>query len=449
MKSVYTCQQCGYRNPKWLGRCPACQQFNSMVEEVEVQVKDRRDRPSTIEKPRKITEVTASDSPRITSGIGEVDRVLGGGIVRGSVCLIGGDPGIGKSTLTLQMANRLSAGGQRILYVTAEESLLQVRLRAQRLGAISENLLVCSETNLEAIRMHLEEAKPAVAIIDSIQMVYRADVPSAPGSVSQVRECAAELTWAAKRLGISLFIITHVTKDGTIAGPRTLEHMVDAVFYFEGDRFQAYRILRSVKNRFGSTQEVGIFQMESKGLVEVPNPSELFMSADRADRMGSVIVPTVVGTRTLLVEIQALTSRSGYATPSRRVSGVDFNRVAMIIAVLERRAGLPLGQHDVFVNAVGGAQVEEPAADLATALAIVSNFRGTPVNPKLYALGEIGLGSEIRGVSQAGARVGEGKRLGFEKAIVPKDNVKGIDGQGVELVPVRDLREALEAAGLF
>lgn len=449
MKSVYTCRQCGYKNPKWLGRCPECRQFNSMVEEVEVQVKDRRDRALTIEKPTKITEVTAGDAPRITSGIGEVDRVLGGGIVRGSVSLIGGDPGIGKSTLTLQMANRLSAGGQRVLYVTAEESLMQVRLRAERLGTISADLLVCSETNLEAIRMHLEEARPAVAIIDSIQMVYRSDVPSAPGSVSQVRECTAELTWVAKRLGISLFLITHVTKDGTIAGPRTLEHMVDAVFYFEGDRFQAYRILRSVKNRFGSTQEVGIFQMESKGLVEVPNPSELFMSADRADRMGSVIVPTVVGTRTLLVEIQALVSRSGYSTPSRRVSGVDFNRVAMIIAVLERRAGLPLGQHDIFVNAVGGAQVEEPAADLGMALAIVSNFRGTPVNPKLYALGEIGLASEIRGVSQAGARVREGRRLGFEKAMVPRDNVKGIDAQGVELVPVRDLREALEAAGLF
>lgn len=447
--SVYVCQQCGYKNPKWLGRCPECQQFNTLVEEVEVQVKDRRDRPRAVEKPQKITEVTGTDAPRIHSGIGEVDRVLGGGIVRGSVCLIGGDPGIGKSTLTLQMANQLAAAGHPVLYVTAEESLMQVRLRAERLGAISDNLMACSETNLEAIRMHLEEVRPAVAVIDSIQMVYRSDIPSAPGSVSQVRECAAELTWAAKRLGTSLFIITHVTKDGSIAGPRTLEHMVDAVFYFEGDRFQAYRILRSVKNRFGSTQEVGIFQMESTGLVEVANPSELFMSEDRADRVGSVVVPTVVGSRTLLVEIQALTSRSGYATPSRRVSGLDFNRVAMIIAVLERRAGLPLGQHDVFVNAVGGAQVEEPAADLAVALAIVSNFRGTPVNPKLYALGEIGLASEVRGVSQAVSRVAEGRRLGFEKAIIPKDNVKGIDVPGVEVVPVRDLREALEAAGLF
>ncbi len=445
-RTVHACQACGAKSPKWVGRCPECGEYNSMVEEVE-RPAERASRPVlSDEGPVPITEVQAVERPRIVVGLPELDRVLGGGIVHGSVSLVGGDPGIGKSTLILQVCQRVAALGHVVLYVSSEESVLQTKLRAERLGVQSPNLLVVSETNVDVIRRYLEEAKPALAIIDSIQMIYKPELPGAPGTVTQVRECAAELTYLAKRAGRALFIVGHVTKDGAIAGPRTLEHLVDGVFYFEGDRFQAFRVLRGVKNRFGSTNEIGIFEMRNSGLAEVSNPSELFMSADRRGREGSVVVPSVVGTRTLLVEIQALLTRCAMGFPARRVSGVDLNRVQLILAVLERRGGLAVSAQDVFVNAVGGVQIEEPAADLGIAVAAASSFRSRAVPSRTCVFGEVGLAGEIRGVSQAGARALEAKRLGFERVVVPADNQKGIDAPpDLQVVPVRTLREAMEA----
>jgi DNA repair protein RadA/Sms len=449
VKVIFVCQQCGHKAPKWLGRCPECGEYNSLVEEVE-RAEAGPKRPVLAEdRPLPITEVEAVQRPRIVTGNGELDRVLGGGIVVGSVCLIGGDPGIGKSTLILQTAQRVAAQGHKVLYVSSEESVMQTKLRADRLGALDANLFVVSETNLDLIRRYLEETRPGLAVVDSIQMIYRPEIPSAPGSVAQVRECASDLAYIAKRNGISLFIVGHVTKDGSIAGPRTLEHLVDAVFYFEGDRFQAFRVLRGVKNRFGSTNEIGIFEMISSGLSEVANPSELFMSHDRKDRVGSVVVPAVVGTRTILVEVQALTSRTAYPAPTRRASGVDFNRAVLIAAVLSRRIELDLGGSDIYVNAVGGVEIEEPAADLGIAMAVASSFRNRAVHPRVCAFGEVGLAAEIRGTTQAGTRVLEAKRLGFEKAIVPADNLKAIEAEGIQVVAVRTLREALEEAQIF
>jgi DNA repair protein RadA/Sms len=445
VKVAFVCQQCGYKAPKWLGKCPECGEFNTLVEEIQ-----RADagvaRPVlSDDRPVPIVDVRPQEHPRIASGVGEFDRVLGGGIVIGSVSLIGGDPGIGKSTIILQVCQRIAAQGKRVLYVSSEESVMQTKLRADRLGVNSPNLLVVSETNLELIRGFLEELKPALAIIDSIQMIYKPEIPSAPGTVSQVRESAAELTFVAKRNGIALFIVGHVTKDGAIAGPKTLEHLVDAVFYFEGDRFQTFRVLRGVKNRYGSTNEIGVFEMLSTGLNEVANPSELFMSHDRKGRIGSVVVPSFIGSRTLLVEVQALTSRTPTPAPSRRVSGVDFNRAVLSIAVLARRCGFDLGGQDVFVNAVGGVEIEEPAADLGIAVAIASSFRNREVDPRTCVFGEVGLSGEIRGTTQAAQRVVEARRLGFERAILSADNRKAVgEVEGIRVVPVSSVQEALE-----
>jgi DNA repair protein RadA/Sms len=374
----------------------------------------------------------------------EMDRVLGGGLVRGSTALIGGDPGIGKSTLILQVSDRL-AQMVKVLYVSAEESQTQIKLRAERLGISSPNLYILCETDIEIIQHHMDKIRPGLTVIDSIQMTYKPLIPSAPGTVTQVRECAAELAYMGKRLEISLFIIGHVTKEGAIAGPKTLEHMVDAVFYFEGDRFQNYRVLRAVKNRFGSTNELGLFEMGAKGLREVTNPSEIFLSSDRRSRPGSATVPSIVGSRTLLVEIQALTTRTGIGIPARRVSGVDFNRVAMILAVLERRGRLPLGMQDIFVNAVGGVRIEEPAADLAIAMAIASSFQARPLDPKVLLVGEVGLGGEIRGITQIQTRVQEAQRLGFSKLFLPEENIKGLAiPKGIDVEGVSHIREAME-----
>ena len=442
----FVCQTCGYKNPRFLGRCPECGEYNSLVEEIE-RAEEKHTRPRMSEdEPVSIAKVEKVDRPRDVTDIDELDRVLGGGVVIGSVCLIGGDPGIGKSTLILQVSDRLARRGRRVLYVSAEESVLQTRLRAERIDACAPELYLVCETNLDAIHRHIEQLKPAFVVIDSIQMVYTPQLPSAPGTVSQVRECASMLVTTAKRHGISVFIVGHVTKDGSIAGPRTLEHLVDGVFYFEGDRYQAYRILRSVKNRFGATNEVGIFEMLSSGLKPVPNPSELFMSQDRAGRTGSAIVPSIVGTRTLLVETQALTSQCINFNPTRRVSGVDANRVAMITAVLDRRAGIDVGGQNVYVNAVGGVQVEEPACDLSIAAAIASTFRDRPADAKAVVLGEVGLAGEVRGVTHAAMRVAEAARLGFTRAIVPAENRRGIEAPaGFEVVVVGTIREALEA----
>ena len=443
-KIEFVCQSCGSRAPKWLGKCSECGEFNTLVEEVARPEENARRPVLSEERPIPITEVQPVDRPRVVVGIGEFDRVLGGGLVVGSVALIGGDPGIGKSTLILQVCQRIAALGHPVLYISSEESVLQTKLRAERLGVSSPNLYVVSETNLSVIRKYLEEMKPKLAVVDSIQMIYRPELPGAPGTVSQVRECASELTFLAKRLGISLFIVGHVTKDGSIAGPRTLEHVVDAVFYFEGDRFQTFRLLRGVKNRFGSTNEIGIFEMVDKGLAEVSNPSELFLARDPGSREGCVVTPSFIGSRTLLLELQALTTESAYPENiSRRSSGVDRDRMMLVLAVLSRQCGFSTAKQDVFVNAVGGVHIDEPAADLGIAVALASSILNRPVSPRTVVFGEVGLTGEVRGVTQASARVAEAKRLGFLRAIVPKDNLKSIgSGDGIQVVPVGNLEEA-------
>lgn len=447
VKVEYVCSSCGAKAPKWMGKCSECGEFNTLTEEIARPEESPRRPVISDERPIPITDVKPAERPRIVSGIGEFDRVLGGGLVIGSVALIGGDPGIGKSTLILQVCHKLATLGHKVLYVSSEESVMQVKLRAERLGAGSKNLYVVSETNLPVIRKYLEELRPAFAVVDSIQMIYRPEIPGAPGTVSQVRECASDLTFLAKRLGISLFIVGHVTKDGAIAGPRTLEHVVDAVFYFEGDRFQTFRLLRGVKNRFGSTNEIGIFEMVAAGLAEVANPSELFMARDHAAREGCVVTPSFIGSRTLLVEIQALTTPSAYEQVSRRTSGVDRDRLMLVLAVLGRRCGFSTGKDDVFVNAVGGVHIDEPSADLAMATSLASSLLDRPVAERTVIFGEVGLTGEVRGVAQAAARVAEAKRLGFQRAIVPKDNLKSVgEIDGVTIIPVGSLDQAFVQA---
>jgi DNA repair protein RadA/Sms len=433
-----------------MGKCGECGEFNTLVEEA-IRPEESARRPLlSEERPVPITEVEPLDRPRVVVGIGEFDRVLGGGIVVGSVALIGGDPGIGKSTLILQVCQRIASQGQKVLYVSSEESVIQTKIRADRLGVTSPNLFIVSETNLTVIRKYLEEMKPAFAVVDSIQMIYRPEIPGAPGTVSQVRECAADLTFLAKRLGISLFIVGHVTKDGSIAGPRTLEHVVDAVFYFEGDRFQTFRLLRGVKNRFGSTNEIGIFEMVSQGLAEVANPSELFMARASGAREGCIVTPSFIGSRTLLIEIQALTTPSvNPEMSSRRVSGVDRDRMMLVLAVLARRSGFATAKEDVFVNAVGGVHIDEPAADLGIAVALASSLVDRPAAERTVVFGEVGLTGEVRGVTQAAARVAEARRLGFVRAIVPRDNLKSMgSGEGIAIVAVSNLDEAFVQAHL-
>lgn len=392
-----------------------------------------------------LSEIRISDCPRFVTGIGELDLVLGGGVVKGSAVLIGGDPGIGKSTLLLQASHRIAAGGCPALYVTGEESLEQIKLRAGRLGVHSDQLLVASETNLDAILGHLEGLKPVVAVIDSIQLIYDPSVPPAPGSLSQVRWCAGKLIHLAKTLNFSIFLVGHVTKDGVLAGPKVLEHMVDTVLYFEGEGFHNFRILRAVKNRFGPTNEIGVFEMRTEGLLGVENPSTLFLAKDSPLQSGSVIVPVLEGSRILLVEIQALTSRAAFGQPSRKVSGADPNRVNMLLAVLEKRAGLPLSLEDVFINVAGGIKVDEPAADLGIALAIASSFLDRPVSPKSIVAGEVGLGGEVRSVSQIDLRIREGLKLGFKKILVPPESGPLHPlSKGMEIIPVSTLANALQ-----
>lgn len=449
-KIEFACQSCGARAPKWLGKCPECGEFNTLVEEVARPDENARRPVLSEDRPQPITEVQAVDRPRFVTGIGEFDRVLGGGIVVGSVALIGGDPGIGKSTLILQVCQKIADRGHPVLYISSEESTIQTKLRAERLGVNSPNLLVVSETNVSMVRKYLEEIRPRIAVVDSIQMIYRPEIPGAPGTVSQVRECSAELAFLAKKLGTSLFIVGHVTKDGSIAGPRTLEHVVDAVFYFEGERFQTFRLLRGVKNRFGSTNEIGIFEMVGSGLAEVANPSELFLARDPGSREGCVVTPSFIGSRTLLIELQALTTESAYPeNVSRRVSGVDRDRMMLVLAVLARRCGFSTAKQDVFVNAVGGVHLDEPAADLGIATALASSILDRPVAPGTVVFGEVGLTGEVRGVTQAAARVAEAKRLGFARAIVPRDNIKSIGAvEGIQIVAVGDLDETFVQARL-
>jgi DNA repair protein RadA/Sms len=442
-KTVYVCKQCGHEELKWLGRCPACSEWNSMFEQkVTVQISTRA--PSAgINFPKELSEVTIEAADRFPVPIAEFNRVLGGGIVPGSLTLTGGDPGIGKSTLMLQVAALVAQSQGAVVYVSGEETLRQTKLRAERLGIKGKNLYLLSETDLEAILGHVEQMSPSLVVIDSIQAVHLPDIEGAPGSIGQVRECTLRLMQWAKSSAVPVFIIGHVTKDGAIAGPKTLEHIVDAVLYFEGESFSAYRLLRCVKNRFGSTNEIGIFEMKKQGLVEVDNPSLLFLSQRPEESIGSVVVPVLEGSRPLLVEVQALTNPTAFGLPRRTANGVDFNRLLLITAVLTRRLNLKLGTQDIIVNVTGGLKLDEPAADLGIALAIVSSFRDVPVDPALAVVGEIGLSGELRTVPQLERRVSEAARLGFKRCLVPKTGSNIIVPQGLKLIPASTLREAV------
>ena len=452
-KTVFSCQNCGYQSPKWLGRCPDCNRWNSFVEEdySAVSVKPKERTALYKDEPVLLKDVEVKEDSRLKTGILELDRVLGGGIVRGSVILIGGDPGIGKSTISLQVSNQLSQQGHTVLYVSGEESVTQTKLRAKRLGRPGEgDLYIVNQTDLSLIVEHIEKIKPEAVIIDSIQVMFEPTISSSPGSVSQVRECAGMLTQLAKSRGISIFIIGHVTKEGTLAGPRVLEHIVDTVLYFEGDRFAIFRILRAVKNRFGSTNEIGVFQMSSEGLREVKNPSEIFLSERPKEVSGSVVTAVLEGSRPLLVEVQSLVSKSSFGYARRRSQGFDYNRLSLLVAVLEKRIGLHLETEDIFVNVVGGIKLEDPAADLAVALAITSAFREQLMIADTVLLGEVGLAGEIRSISQAILRINEAEKLGFKHCILPRNNYKNLNYKKdtIELVPVSTLREALDIATL-
>ena len=442
-KTKFVCSNCGYESPKWLGKCPNCGAWNSFVE---VPVEDSKKgwlvERSGVEL-KKLSEVMSIRRERIPVGIGEVDRVLGGGIVPGSLILIGGDPGIGKSTLLLQIAGKLAQSGKKILYVTAEESLEQVGDRAKRLGVESGNIYVLAESEMKNIIQQIEEVSPDILFVDSIQTVYHPDLTSAPGSVSQVRECAAEFMRLAKSRNIATLLVGHVTKDGSLAGPRTLEHMVDAVIYLEGERQMGLRILRSVKNRFGSTNEIGVFEMEENGLVEVTNPSSHFLTHSDEKRIGVAVIALLEGVRPLLVEVQALVAPSTFGVPQRNTTGFDPRRLSMILAVLEIITGYSLRNSDIFVNITGGLKITESGGDLGIAMSIVSAFRRVPLPPKTIFIGEIGLGGEIRHVKGIDRRINEAERLGFEKAYIPVTAHK-LQGSKLEIVKVKNIEEAIQ-----
>lgn len=448
-KSIFFCQNCGHEESKWLGQCPACGEWNAFVEEridsgvtKGTAAASRAVRDSVREaKVMPLTEVTANDDERCETGIRELDRVLGGGIVPGSLVLVGGDPGIGKSTLLLQVCQRM-ARMKKILYISGEESQAQIKLRANRMGKFTPNLLLLCETNLETIRGVIEKERPELVIIDSIQTMYSEDVSSAPGSVSQVRESTNIFMQLAKGLCIPIFIVGHVTKEGTVAGPRVLEHMVDTVLYFEGDRHASYRILRAVKNRFGSTNEIGVFEMRQDGLAEVENPSEYMLSGKPENASGSVVACSMEGTRPILIEIQALVCRSNFGMPRRTAAGTDYNRVNLLMAVLEKRLGLSLGNCDAYVNIAGGIRMNEPAIDLGIVMAIMSSYRNRPIDEKTIVFGEVGLSGEVRAVSMPEQRVNEAKKLGFETCILPEVSLKMVKGiSGIRLVGVKTIND--------
>ena len=445
-KTVFFCQNCGYESVKWMGQCPGCQQWNTFVEESVTEASSGKKQQRSRKQPVSLAEIQTEKEERTATGIGELDRVLGGGIVGGSLLLVGGDPGIGKSTLLLQVCRLLSLAGKKVLYISGEESLRQIKLRAQRLGSFNDNLLLLCETNLTDIREAAQKQKPEIMVIDSIQIMYNEDVSSAPGSVSQVRESTGMLLQIAKGMGISVFIVGHVTKDGSVAGPRVLEHMVDTVLYFEGDRHASYRILRSVKNRFGSTNEIGVFEMRGDGLAEVRNPSEFMLSGKPQGASGSIVACSMEGTRPILIEVQALVCRSSFGIPRRTAAGTDFNRVNLLMAVLEKRGRMNLSECDAYVNIAGGIKMTEPALDLAILLAVASSYRDIVIPDRVVAFGEVGLSGEVRAVSMAQQRVREAKKLGFETVILPRvcENTVG-KAEGVELVFVSTIAEAVEA----
>lgn len=444
--SAFFCQNCGYESAKWMGQCPGCKEWNTFVEELV----DRKSlstsgklKPATEAKPVPLSAITAKDEERTSTSIKELDRVLGGGIVRGSLVLVGGDPGIGKSTLLLQVCRNLSNQNLSVLYVSGEESLHQIKIRAERIGTFTDSLELLCETNLDTIRSVIERKKPQIVIIDSIQTMYNESVGSAPGSVSQVRESTGVLMQIAKGMGISIFIVGHVTKEGVVAGPRVLEHMVDTVLYFEGDRHASYRILRGVKNRFGSTDEIGVFEMRQEGLTEVLNPSEFMLNGRPAGASGSVVSCSMEGTRPMLTEIQALVCHSNFGIPRRQTTGTDFNRVNLLMAVLEKRLGMQIGGCDAYVNLAGGIRITEPAIDLGIVMAIMSSFKNSPVPEGVVAFGEVGLSGEVRAVSMAEQRVREAQKLGFTTCILPQVCLEKMPKiSGIRLVGVRSVADA-------
>jgi DNA repair protein RadA/Sms len=445
-KTIFICQQCGYQAPKWLGRCPDCQGWGTLVEELigeEAPEGDARQRWGTEESPRAIGEVAEEEEgARLATRLEEFNRVLGGGIVAGSVVLLGGDPGIGKSTIIFQCLHGLAAQGRRCLYISAEESLRQTKLRAKRLGALGDELYVAAETSLERIIQAAEEIQPQVLVVDSIQSIYTAQLGSAPGSISQVREASGRLTYLAKGLGVATFLVGHVTKDGAIAGPRVLEHIVDTVLYMERSADSPFRILRAVKNRFGSTNEIGVFEMKEEGLVEVANPSEIFLAERPEGTSGSAVMASMEGTRPILVEIQALVAPTAFAVPKRMATGVDYNRLSLLVAVMEKKLGMNLSHQDIFVNVAGGLRIEEPAVDLGVVVAVASSHLDHVVPPSTVVFGEVGLAGEVRGVSFGEQRVKESARLGFERCILPRSSARGIKPtKGMELIGARDLQE--------
>ena len=442
--SKYVCQSCAFESTRWMGKCPNCEAWNSFVEEVEAPKTRGRHATKSSSAAIPITEVTVAEEPRTSTHIPEFDRVLGGGIVPGSVVLVGGDPGIGKSTLMLQMASSLTS--LTVLYITGEESVHQIRMRSERLGIRpSEQLLLLAETDLDVIGTLLEKSSPDLVVVDSIQTMYRSDFESAPGTVSQVREATAQFVRFSKTRNVPVFLIGHVTKEGVIAGPRVVEHMVDTVLQFEGEQHYAHRILRALKNRFGPTNEIGIFEMQDSGLREVLNPSEVFLAERRTGASGSTVVASIEGTRPLLLEVQALVAPTSYGVPQRSSTGFDSRRLQMLLAVLERRVGLRLGQYDVFVNVVGGVRVDEPAVDMGMALSIVSSLQDVAVDPGVVAVGEVGLGGEIRTVSQMEKRVSEAGKLGFKRCLLPRCGIKNRNG-GIELKEVESVDQAIQAA---
>ena len=447
-KTVFSCQSCGYQTPKWMGKCPDCGQWQSFVEE-KISVKPtqgpRRTLASSQTKPVPINAIALDPEERLLTGIREFDRVLGGGLVPGTLVLIGGDPGIGKSTLMLQALHGIAEKGSKVLYVSGEESERQMRIRSQRLFAVSSDLMVVSENDMESILMMAGSLQPQVMVIDSIQTMYCSELTSAPGSVTQVRESTMQLMLMAKKTGTPVFLVGHVTKDGAIAGPRLLEHMVDTVLYFEGDRNHAFRILRAVKNRFGSTNEIGVFEMNESGLNEVANPSAVFLSERPENVPGSVVTASMEGTRPILVELQALASSTSFGNPRRTILGIDHNRVALLVAVMEKKLGMHLMGHDIFINVAGGIKIDEPAVDMGIVAAVASSFLDRPIQKGTIILGEIGLTGEVRAIGHVETRVAEAKKMGFNRCLVPQSNLKRTNGmKGIKLVGVKTVSEAME-----
>ncbi len=449
-KTVFVCSECGNESPKWLGKCPACNSWNTFYEEKIIKDKSTSERISVNSEVIKLKDVEASESKsRVKTGFEELDRVLGGGLVPGSLILLGGEPGIGKSTLILQICDKVKFDDGPTLYVSGEESGRQIKLRADRLKIDNDNIMFLGEANMEIISQVVEEKKPGFMIIDSIQTIYSSDIPAAPGSVSQVRDITAKIMQLCKQKEITTVIIGHVTKDGTIAGPRVLEHMVDTVLYLEGERYFSYRILRGVKNRFGSTNEIGLFEMQQEGMVEVKNPSELLISERDGNPAGSVVVATMEGTRTMLIEIQALTSMTAFGLPRRTGIGIEYNRLALLLAVLEKKVGIQLSNQDVYANVVGGIKIDEPSSDLGIALAVVSSYKNIPLPKDLVAIGEIGLTGEVRSISSIEKRVREAEKLGFKTCIIPQNSKNKLNYKGsMNIISVSNVADAIKICGL-